>query len=93
MLESLGRSCLVFNGEAVRTLLIAGSGILAECRPHNGVCPGAAGPEEGAVLEGLGCAAFDGEFVVGGPAEPAVLPAVGAPVLLDDSCGEPGSGA
>ena len=57
------------------------------------MCAGAVGPEEGAVLEGLGCAAFDGEFVSGGPAEPAVLPAAGAPVLLDGSCGEVGSGA
>ena len=45
------------------------------------------------MLEGLGCAAFDGEFVAGGPAEPAVLPAVGAPVLLDGASGEAGAGA
>ena len=57
------------------------------------MCAGAVGPEEGAVLEGLGCAAFDGEFVAGGPAEPAVLPAALAPVLLDGSSGEVRPGA
>ena len=45
------------------------------------------------MLEGLGCAAFDGEFVAGGPAEPAVLPAALAPVLLDGSSGEVRPGA
>ena len=59
----------------------------------DGVCAGAVGPEDGAVLEGLGCAAFDGEFVVGGPAEPAVLPAALAPVQLDGSPGEVRPGA
>ena len=59
----------------------------------DGVCAGGVGPEDGAVLEGLGCAAFDGEFVAGGPAEPAVLPAALAPVLLDGASGEVGAGA
>ena len=45
------------------------------------------------MLEGLGCAAFDGEFVAGGPAEPAVLPAALAPVQLDGASGEVGAGA
>ena len=54
----------------------------------DGVCAGGVGPEDGAVLEGLGCAAFDGEFVAGGPAEPAGLPAALAPVQLDGSSGE-----
>ena len=54
----------------------------------DGVCAGGVGPEDGAVLEGLGCAAFDGEFVAGGPAEPAGLPAALAPVLLDGASGE-----
>ena len=52
------------------------------------MCAGAVGPEDGAVLEDLGRAAFDGEFVAGGPAEPAVLPSTLAPVQLDGSSGE-----
>ena len=97
VLECLGCAPVEFHPvidrETEDALLVFQGGVFPEDVVPYRVCAGGVGPEDDAVLEGLGCAAFDGEFVAGGPAEPAVLPAVGAPVVLDGASGEAGAGA